>query len=537
MGYGYDLGGNLTSLTYPDSSKVTRSYDAANRLTGISDWLGHTTSFAYDPNSNLVTQTYPNSTTASFSYDAADQLNQITEGPSGSQRTFGYTRDALGQVVTANDPLQTIQHTYSNDPLNRLTGDQRSNGTTASYSYDAADQLNSATDSSTTTSSTWTYDVAHELTGFQTTTTGSTTKNLTLSYNGNGDRTGQTDSIANTQTAFGYDQADRLISFAQGSTTSSYRYNGDGLRMSKTVNGTTSIQVWDLAEGMPVMIQDGSTRYITGPDGLPIEQVDGSGSCLYYYQDQLGSTRELRDGSGNSVATYTHDPYGTLTSSTGSVTTPFGYAGQYTDSESGLQYLRARYYDPSTDQFLTVDPLAGVTGEVYAYANGDPIDLTDPSGLFCFGPIPVPRTGDSLTSCGSRPGHALGSALRLGRTGLHYILDLAAVPPYAMYYEAYEEAKYTNSPVIIVAAPFPMPMLTVQAEAEGLGADVVIDWIKGHTVNQEQPNDEGIVGGILPRFIAGGGPRTYLPGWHVGQPCTVDFWPFDVDNRHFEVHW
>jgi len=34
--------------------------------------------------------------------------------------------------------------------------------------------------------------------------------------------------------------------------------------------------------------------------------------------------------------------------------TPFGYAGQYTDAESSLQYLRARYYDPDTQQFLTV---------------------------------------------------------------------------------------------------------------------------------------------------------------------------------------
>ena len=61
--------------------------------------------------------------------------------------------------------------------------------------------------------------------------------------------------------------------------------------------------------------------------------------------------------------------------------TPFGYAGQYTDAESGLQYLRARYYDPATQQFLTVDPLLAQTDQAYAYAGGSPTNATDPSGL------------------------------------------------------------------------------------------------------------------------------------------------------------
>jgi RHS repeat-associated protein len=59
----------------------------------------------------------------------------------------------------------------------------------------------------------------------------------------------------------------------------------------------------------------------------------------------------------------------------------FHDAGQYTDSESKLQYLRTRYYDPNTQQFLTVDPLAGQTGQPYGYARESPVNLVDPSGL------------------------------------------------------------------------------------------------------------------------------------------------------------
>jgi RHS repeat-associated protein len=75
------------------------------------------------------------------------------------------------------------------------------------------------------------------------------------------------------------------------------------------------------------------------------------------------------------------DTHWNLKSSTGSISNPFQYAGQYTDTESGLQYLRARYYDPNTQQFLTVDPLVDETGQPYGYAADNPMNVVDPSGL------------------------------------------------------------------------------------------------------------------------------------------------------------
>lgn len=59
------------------------------------------------------------------------------------------------------------------------------------------------------------------------------------------------------------------------------------------------------------------------------------------------------------------------------------FAGQYTDAESGLQYLRARYYDPATGQFLTRDPLEAITQSAYGYVDGDALNATDPLGLIC----------------------------------------------------------------------------------------------------------------------------------------------------------
>ena len=172
--------------------------------------------------------------------------------------------------------------------------------------------------------------------------------------------------------------ASGLAQFA-GNVSYAYAYNGGGLRMAKTVGSTTTRFAWDVADGLPLLLVDGTTSYVSGLGGLPLEQISQSGTVLYYQSDQLGSTRALTDGSGNVVATSDYDSYGSPTSSSGSAVNPFGYAGQYTDTESGLQYLRARYYDASTQEFISRDP--AVLLEPYSYAADSPQNATDPSGL------------------------------------------------------------------------------------------------------------------------------------------------------------
>jgi RHS repeat-associated protein len=137
---------------------------------------------------------------------------------------------------------------------------------------------------------------------------------------------------------------------------------------------------WDVGAGLPLLLQDRVASYIYGPGGQILEQVQGT-SAYYYHADQLASVRALTDQSKAVVATYTYDAYGQPVSSTGSVANPFRYAGEYQDAESGLYYLRARYYDPTTQQFLTVDPLLAATEQAYNYAAGSPLNATDPSGM------------------------------------------------------------------------------------------------------------------------------------------------------------
>lgn len=165
---------------------------------------------------------------------------------------------------------------------------------------------------------------------------------------------------------------------------STYTYDGDGLRASKTTAAGTGQFTWDIASPLPLLLTDGNASYIYGPDNLPVAHITHDGTVRYYHHDQLGSTRLLTDQTGTVLGTTTYNAHGTVTDSTGEQPV-LGYAGEYTDTETGLVYLRARYYDPTTGQFLTRDPLESLTREPYAYAGNNPINFTDPTGL-CWGP-------------------------------------------------------------------------------------------------------------------------------------------------------
>jgi RHS repeat-associated protein len=174
---------------------------------------------------------------------------------------------------------------------------------------------------------------------------------------------------------FTWDHENRMTGLTIGSTTASYAYNGDALRMSSTVGANTTSYVWDVAAGLPVILQDGTNTYVYGL-GL-ISTYDGT-NMTYRLTDGLGSTVNLCDASGNVLVTYAYDVFGAIRSQTASSANYWKFTGEQRDSESGLDYLRARYYDPEVGRFLGQDPLGGG----YAYAGNNPANMVDPSGLY-----------------------------------------------------------------------------------------------------------------------------------------------------------
>ena len=129
-------------------------------------------------------------------------------------------------------------------------------------------------------------------------------------------------------------------------------------------------------------------RYYTmGGITVAVRDSAGTGSLNYLLGDQLGSTTVSVNAAGGTPVVQRYLPYGAPRSTTGgSAVTDRGWIGQTKDNSTGLQYLNARYYDPTIGRFTAVDPLADLsrpgTLDAYGYALGNPLTLSDPNGLF-----------------------------------------------------------------------------------------------------------------------------------------------------------
>jgi RHS repeat-associated protein len=102
----------------------------------------------------------------------------------------------------------------------------------------------------------------------------------------------------------------------------------------------------------------------------------------FYHSDGLGSTRLLTNGTGQVSNTYTYDASGNLIARVGSSNNPYLFAGQQRDSETGLDYLRARYYDPILGRFVSADAYEGTLNDPmslhdYQYAHANTVVNTD----------------------------------------------------------------------------------------------------------------------------------------------------------------
>ena len=134
------------------------------------------------------------------------------------------------------------------------------------------------------------------------------------------------------------------------------------------MNGVTTSYVYDGTD----VVREGSTYYTRGAAGL-ISKKSGV-SVDYYYTDYHGSVVRCGDEA------YSYDAFGNQTEASGD-TNPFRYSGEYYDEETGLIYLRARYYDSGVGAFVSEDPAKDGLNW-YSYCAGNPVMLVDSTGLY-----------------------------------------------------------------------------------------------------------------------------------------------------------
>ena len=182
-----------------------------------------------------------------------------------------------------------------------------------------------------------------------------------------------------------------LSKVKSGGIIATYEYDKNGLRTSKTYNGTR----YDYAYAGDKLVWQGwegnEMYFFYDNTGAPIAfwyfPDGGSRITGYYFTNQQGDVVRIEDPDGNVLASYSYDAWGKAYKSSGSMRNinPLRFRGYYYDTETGFYYLQSRYYDPVVSRFINADSYAS-TGQgflgynMFAYCGNDPVSRSDVSG-------------------------------------------------------------------------------------------------------------------------------------------------------------
>ena len=214
-----------------------------------------------------------------------------------------------------------------------------------------------------------------------------------------------------------------------GSSIAQYRYDALGRRIEKDVDGAITRYVYD---GEDILLEfDGTNTQIARyTHGFGIDEpliMARGGQSLFYQTDGLGSIIDLTDINGAVVQSYVYNSFGNIEQQVGNVVNPYTYTGREIDTESGLYFYRARYYDSITGRFINEDPIGFAAGDnnFYRYVQGNPINWVDPWGLKKYpNDFIGPLQEDDYRASGIRQTicQVIPQAEKLAKEGLKYLL-------------------------------------------------------------------------------------------------------------------
>jgi len=432
--YTYNRGRLLTQSVTMQSSQtgevesIHYNYSLAGLRTGMKDNGDRITSYSYDQYTSELEQiTYPDGQTIQYGYYGNGvRANMIT--PFGDQVDYRYEGEHAGRLVEVkwNGVNQATYQYYQNGPLEYQ---QQANGLKTQYTYDNFNRIDLISYLQNTTNLItldYGYDNNHNILSIQETAYNSLpsiknyvydvrnrievveespTTNEFYGYDPNGNRetlvmVGKELNIK--EAIYEYDQWNRLTKAQVKNLETSdpndwkvveYVYNGDHLMVERKEDGVTTRYYYDganiIAEG--TVSSNGTVvpkaSYLYGTQGLIMSEDESSMNKdkFYYVMNGHGDVFELRNSLGDVVQSYTYDLWGNPEATNSGITQPFLYSGEYWDATIGLQYLRARWYDPSVGRFITKDTYEGelnnpLTLNLYTYVHNNPLRYIDPSG-------------------------------------------------------------------------------------------------------------------------------------------------------------
>ncbi|MBR8742736.1 hypothetical protein DSY14_13530 [Nocardiopsis sp. MG754419] len=372
-GYGYDVVGNLTEFT-EHGRTTSYAFDDAFRLESLTDFTGAETTFEHDENNQRTHIAHPDGAEEDRSFDDSGRLTEITttgvDGQTLVEASYAWTKGEDDSDKLHERTVNGTTEEFTYDGLDRLTG----NGD-IDYAYDDAGNLTSAdgedlsyNDSDQVTDARGT-GVDHDQAGNmvergEQSYVYSPTNQMLRADDGQGD----------LSTSLSYDTIDQTQ--VRG-ITDVHEGNRIDRQVSNTALGTTGIA----SEGE-------RTSFVRDPSGGLIAMVSDGGDERFHYTSDHQRTVLAVTAEGSEAdspdAVYEYTPYGERTDeiaedSRAGELNPFGFTGAYQFLD-GTTHLGHRFLDAVTLNFTQADPSRQEMNN-YAYAMGDPINRTDPTGL------------------------------------------------------------------------------------------------------------------------------------------------------------
>lgn len=400
--YTYDVRGNLIAQSDAEET-VTFTVDRLGKRTSMTDRTG-TTAYAYDEATDQLKQiTYPDRLQTTFEYDISGRRTSMT-GPFGT--TVYYGHDAMNRLTSVGTSLNTpdTQYNYQRNGLMREANSQngvqtqteyrgldlvglnqvRNQETLKRYAYGYDENKNIVNRTQDDATDTFSYDQLDRILT-------STVNQDEYTYDRQGNRltlSSQADPDLSASD-YTYDKKNRLTAAAKNGAQVNYTYNGDNLLVERAENGKVTRYYYDdaaqiiaeaqVVNGAPTL----KANYIRGAQLEAIQYADGSKA--YVESNGHGDITELRDEQGVLLNRYTYDIWGNILTKEEKVHNPFRYSGELWDDTTNLQYLRARWYDPSMGRFINEDTYEGqlnnsLSLNPYTYVINNPLKYADPTG-------------------------------------------------------------------------------------------------------------------------------------------------------------
>ena len=375
--FGYDDENRPTSLTYSIGATTigqsTTTIDKLNRTTFSAVKLGsktftseyHFAAGGYGTGSvtNLVASITQPGCNCGYGYDDNGNIASATL----NGKWTGYTYDALGQLVQVNDHSDTRSG---------------ASGTTWKYTYDLGgnilkkERFAYADTTNPLETVTYTYGDANwrdKLTAVN---------GSTIRYDAIGNP------LSDGTWTYTWQNGRQLQKMQKSGVTAEFVYNADGLRVQKTVNGVATKYTLHGKNVVHMTSGTDELHFFYDAQNRPAVVVY-NGTAYAYVKSLQGDIVALLNGAGNVVVSYAYDAWGAPIGKSGSMAEtlgsvqPFRYRGYVFDEETGLYYLRSRYYNAVLSRFINMDSvlLKGILqSNQQAYCINNPILYSDSNG-------------------------------------------------------------------------------------------------------------------------------------------------------------